>query len=184
MKPILKAYRCVDDSKIETTYLAETASGDNLTIKEVERYSRKREKELLNQIKEQMLSDMNDYVPMYLNNEIALQNLMNGVAMTAMSVVESNCIAGTITALSSLSLAKSYLKRYKKLIELEKFMYFYANEEKFNQFSSEYNYVGKDKSINYKLSELYLNNEKLDYHNINKFTRKQLKKINEIANSN
>ena len=62
-------------------------------------------------------------------------------------------------------------------------MYFYGNERNITEFISEYNYVNNDKNLNNKLARLYLKNDKINYHNVNKFSKKQLKKINEYMNN-
>ena len=182
MKPILKSYKCID-KKIEATYIVENTLGDKLKVKEVEEYSKKREMELLNQLKQQILDKMVMYPQMNLNSEITMQNLMNGVTLTAMNVVSSNNVLGTVTLLASLNSLKDYIKQYTEIKKLEKFMYFYGNERNITEFISEYNYVNNDKNLNHKLARLYLKNDKINYHNVNKFSKKQLKKINEYKNN-
>mgnify|MGYP004538424125 FL=1 len=182
MKTILESYKNINGEKLESTYTVENTFGDKLKVKEVEKYSPKREKELLNQLKQTMLNKMDNYIPMRFNNDLTMQNVMNGITMTTISAIADKDILGTLSALSSLKLLKDYLKQYKELKELEKFIYFYENEENFAKFNKADNYIKLDKIVKYKLSTLCMKGEKIDCHNINIFSKKQLKKINECAN--
>ena len=105
--------------------------------------------------------------------------------MTGMSAINNYGVAGTLTALYSLQTAKVFIKRYKEMKKIEKFVFYIDNEEDFKNFNDHLGFAKSkllDRNINKKITEMCMNGEDLDCNNISRFSKRQLIKIKKFTN--
>ena len=185
MAKILEGYKRNKEGMLEETYTLINMQGEEFTSVEKEDYSIEREKELLNELRKCMFEKIYNYSNLYMLNYKEMERITTGLGMTGMSAINNYGVAGTLTALYSLQTAKVFIKRYKEMKKIEKFVFYIDNEEDFKNFNDHLGFAKSkllDRNINKKITEMCMNGEDLDCNNISRFSKRQLIKIKKSLN--
>ena len=185
MAKILEGYKRNKEGMLEETYTLINMQGEEFTSVEKEDYSIEREKELLNELRKCMFEKIYNYSNLYMLNYKEMERITTGLVMTGMSAINNYGVAGTLTALYSLQTAKVFIKRYKEMKKIEKFVFYIDNEEDFKNFNDHLGFAKSkllDRNINKKITEMCMNGEDLDCNNISRFSKRQLTKIKKFTN--
>lgn len=178
MRAILESYKKNKEGKLEIIYSVKSLEGNNFKVKEEEPYSIEREKQLLNELKNNLTDKMDKYTSLRIQNNMLMYNIVNGIGMSMISFFGTKHILGTIGVLDTLKNTKTYLEQYKELIGMEKYIYYLDNENTFNEF----NKIGSNINCPIIKNKIKKIDGNIDCHNINLFTKRELKKINNYTN--
>lgn len=183
MKKNIESYKRNEKGNLEITYIVKNT--ENNEIKVVQEYSKEEEKELLIELKKAMEEEILNYESKCIENNMIVQNIINSLCMLAMSVISKTEVIGALSALTLLKSTSDFLKEYKEIKQIEKFIYYISNEKDFNKFNENMGVVKlqiDNPLTSKKIKKLCINDENLNYISINKFSKKQLKNIKETTN--
>lgn len=179
MAKILEEYRKNKNGYIEEKYTLINMQGDVSTSYESEEYSLEREKELLNEFRNNMLLKMYNYGYFCSDVQNEFNEFFKGISY---SIIGSNFMS-LICILYSFKKAKEFIIKYNNIKKIDKFMYFILNEDDFNTFNEHLGF-GKmlNGRINKKVNDLCMSGSDFDSINMLKFSKRELKKIKNFSN--
>lgn len=183
MKKNIKSYKRNEKGNLEITSIVKNT--ENNEIKAIQEYSKEEERKLLIEIKKTMEEEISNYGSKCIENNIAAQNTINSLCMLAMSVINKSEIIGALSALTLLKSMSDFLKEYKEIKQIEKFIYYINNETAFNKFNENMGLIKlqiDNPTTSKKIKKLCINDENLNCISINKFSKKELENIKETTN--